>query len=94
MIKGSGARHWRVAADDYEENELVKADADIAKERHGLAGGRQVAIFDELERDGHDTVRGRDLLNAVRGTLNAVLEHRQLIAEMSRNWSEKGVPKK
>jgi hypothetical protein len=64
---------------EYERRQLVKADRDIADGRERVA--HQEKILNELDRDGHDTKMARDLLDALHGTLNAMIEHRLLIVE-------------
>jgi hypothetical protein len=63
----------------YERLMLAKADRHIAAARERIhCQEHRVAT---LERDGHDTAQGRELLEAFKATLQAMVEHRQVILE-------------
>ncbi|MDR5826086.1 hypothetical protein [Caballeronia sp. LZ043] len=63
---------------DDEKQHLAKADIDIEQARARIV--RQRELVDELRRDGHETEMAVNLLITLQGTLNAMIEHRRLIA--------------
>lgn len=58
---------------------LDKADRDIAAANQRIQD--QVRRVVELARDGHDTVQAETLVTVFKETLQAMVEHRQLILE-------------
>ncbi|MDR5756471.1 hypothetical protein [Caballeronia sp. LZ035] len=64
---------------DDEKQHLAKADIDIDQAHARIV--RQGEIIHELQRDGHDADMAVKLLITLQGTLNAMIEHRRLIAK-------------
>ena len=70
--------------DEFREREhLAQADRHIAGAKAHIA--RQKETIDELERDGHETKVAMLMLDALKHTLCAVEQHRELILVRHRN---------
>lgn len=70
-----------------EIHRLRQADADVDMASQRIQ--RQEDLVKELTRDGHDTSLALDLLTTMRGTLQALIDHRSVILETVQRLSAK-----
>lgn len=72
-----------------EQADLAKADKDIEEGEARI--GHQLALIEELRRDGHDTDDAEKLLGALQQSLETWKSHRELIqAVLKRNRERQG----
>lgn len=71
----------------YERRMLAQADRDIAAAQARIDA--QADRLATLARDGHETGPGRKLLAVFKATLQAMVEHRQMIVEQIERLSQR-----